>query len=189
MTVLGFPGSVGQGVTPYPDDDPVEKALPALALPPELGIFLDMPSFRQDLRTQPALRNARCWQLARRQRMDVLGINRPWSGEAKLVRVAETASWAELRSLNQTERITARVIERGALGGLEQSGPLPDVFVLGQWLLYRLVSDEAGIPVGVVRYSDPDLIRVWTGVLRRLYRHGEQVSAYLDRHVLRGESV
>lgn len=178
MTVLG----VGPVVTSHPDDDLFGEALPALALPPELGVFLDMPSFRQDLHTQPTLRDARCWHLARRQRTDVLGINRPWGRDTRLVRVAETATWTELRSLRQAEQVTTRVIECSSLGNLERSGPLPDVFVLGQWLLYRFVT-EGGIPVGVVRYSDPDLVRVWTSVLRRLHRHGEPVNTYLDWHV------
>ncbi|GHF63234.1 hypothetical protein GCM10018790_46340 [Kitasatospora xanthocidica] len=81
------------------------------------------------------------------------------------------------------ERI--RILDAGALvdSGAEEFGPLPEIVILGGRTAYQVLYSETGIPVGAVRYTDPDLVRRWEDYIKDLHEAGEDVLSYFDREV------
>ncbi|MFE3603105.1 DUF6879 family protein [Streptomyces sp. NPDC059142] len=91
----------------------------------------------------------------------------------------------ELNSLRvQAEcGLPIRVVGGGALKALEAAAPLPEIVVLGGRVLYEVVYTEAGVLDGGIRFADPGLIGRWEGFIKELYEDGEDIIAYVDRHV------
>jgi hypothetical protein len=105
------------------------------------------------------------------------------------VRVAEKPLTAylqwELHSLRMRaeygERI--RVVPAEQLAGAEEFGLLPELVVLGGRTLYQVLYGETGIPIGAIRFTDPDIVDRWQTYLKDVYETGEDVHAYFDREV------
>lgn len=76
-----------------------------------------------------------------------------------------------------------RIICPGDVATLEAADPLPEVVVLGDRVLYRVVYTAAGALDGAVRFSDPELIRGWGDFIEGLYESGEDVLPYFARCV------
>jgi hypothetical protein len=91
----------------------------------------------------------------------------------------------ELHSLRMRaecgERV--RVVRAEDLTSAEESGPLPEVVILGGSTLYQVLYAETGIPIGAVRYTDPELVDRWEIYIKDLYEAGEDVRAYVEREV------
>ncbi|WP_333493574.1 ATP-binding protein [Kitasatospora cathayae] len=81
------------------------------------------------------------------------------------------------------ERIRIVGAEALADSGDEEFGPLPEIVILGGRTLYQVLYSETGVPVGAVRYTDPDLVLRWEDYIKDLYRTGEDVPTYFDREV------
>ncbi|WP_329569879.1 DUF6879 family protein [Kitasatospora sp. NBC_01266] len=76
-----------------------------------------------------------------------------------------------------------RVVHADKLGALEESRPLPEIVVLGSQLLYEVRYSTDGTLEGGVRYLDRELAQEWGNFISELYGDGEDVVAYVDRHV------
>jgi hypothetical protein len=76
-----------------------------------------------------------------------------------------------------------RVVDAGALRGLEGDERLPEVVVLGGRTLYEVRHTEAGAPCGAVRFTDAGLVERWVRFIQQLYVSGEDVIAYVERRV------
>ncbi|MFD4657206.1 DUF6879 family protein [Kitasatospora sp. NPDC058444] len=79
------------------------------------------------------------------------------------------------------ERI--RIVGAAMLADSEEFDQLPEIVILGGRTLYQVRYSEKGIPVGAVRYTDPDLVRRWENYITDLHGAGEDVLAYVDREV------
>ncbi|WP_103529664.1 DUF6879 family protein [Streptomyces sp. SM12] len=105
------------------------------------------------------------------------------------VRVVEQPLTPYLQWEMQAFRVQAaageqiRVITPAALAGLEPEGPLPEVVVLGDRVLYEVVYTERGALDGAVRHVDPELIACWSGFVEELYAAGEDLLVWFGREV------
>ncbi|MGW4379099.1 DUF6879 family protein [Kitasatospora sp. NPDC004531] len=89
----------------------------------------------------------------------------------------------ELYSLRMRAECGERIRIVHAEDLAEDSGPLPEVVVLGGRTLYRVLYTEAGAPDGAIRWTDPELVAVWEGFIRSLYRRGEDVASWFAREM------
>ncbi|RKN05203.1 DUF6879 family protein [Streptomyces radicis] len=91
----------------------------------------------------------------------------------------------ELRSLAVQAECGAaiRVVPGGRVARFEESGPLPEVVVLGGETLYHVLYTPTGSLDGAIRIDDSAVVSSWTALIRGLYGDGEDVTAYVDRHV------
>lgn len=76
-----------------------------------------------------------------------------------------------------------RVIAVEEVSAAKNSGPLPEVVVLGGRTLYRVLYDGSGAPNGAVRYTGPEIVGRWEQYLQKLYTAGEDVRSYFSREV------
>lgn len=91
----------------------------------------------------------------------------------------------ELHSLRQQavygQRV--RVLPVEAVAAEEAEGQLPELVLLDDRTLYRVLYSDAGVPDGAVRWTDPAIIDPWGSYLRAAYAAGEDVLSYFDRAV------
>ncbi|MFF2542730.1 DUF6879 family protein [Kitasatospora sp. NPDC058063] len=105
------------------------------------------------------------------------------------VRVVELPLTPYLRWELHSLRIRAEcgerihIVDATTLAASEESGQLPEIVILGGRTLYQVRYSETGIPVGAIRYTDPDLVRRWESYITDLHRAGEDVLVYFDREV------
>lgn len=105
------------------------------------------------------------------------------------VRVVEKPLTAYLQWELHSLRIRAECGERisivnaEALADSEEFGPLPEIVILGGRTLYQVLYSATGIPIGAIRYTDPDLVLRWESYIEDLHRTGEDVLTYFDREV------
>lgn len=76
-----------------------------------------------------------------------------------------------------------RVLPAAAVAASETERPLPELTLLDNTTLYRVVYTEAGRPDGAVRYIDTETVRCWVGYLRDAYAAAEDIQSYFDRVV------
>ncbi|MFI0775146.1 DUF6879 family protein [Streptomyces sp. NPDC021212] len=105
------------------------------------------------------------------------------------VRVVETpltpyVQW-ELHSQRQRaehgQRI--RIVSAAQVAASENTGPLPEVVVLGGQALFQVLYTDEGVANGAIRYTDRDLVERWENYIKALYTAGEDVIPYFDREV------
>ncbi|MDH6710502.1 tetratricopeptide (TPR) repeat protein [Kitasatospora sp. MAA19] len=107
------------------------------------------------------------------------------------VRVVEKPLTAYLQWELHSLRIRAECGERisivnaEALADSEEFGPLPEIVILGGRTLYQVLYSATGIPIGAIRYTDPDIVLRWENYIEDLHRTGEDVLTYFDREVAR----
>ncbi|RBM04488.1 DUF6879 family protein [Streptomyces sp. PT12] len=91
----------------------------------------------------------------------------------------------ELRSLAVQAECGAavRVVPAERVRRFEESGPLPEVVVLGGETLYHVLYTAEGVANGAIRIDDGAVVSSWTALIRDLYADGEDVTAYVDRCV------
>ncbi|WP_371791614.1 hypothetical protein OG285_18645 [Streptomyces sp. NBC_01471] len=91
----------------------------------------------------------------------------------------------ELHSLRQRaqygERV--RVVSAETVAPYEARERLPELTILDERTLYRVLYTEAGVPEGAVRYTDPIVVSDWVTYLRGLHAAGEDVASYVEREV------
>ncbi|MFW5420899.1 hypothetical protein J0910_30215 [Nocardiopsis sp. CNT-189] len=76
-----------------------------------------------------------------------------------------------------------RVLGHEAVLPLEPAGPLPEAVVLGGRILYQVVYSDEGLSDGAIRFTDPEIVQRWEGLIGELYSSGEDVVSYTDRHM------
>ena len=65
----------------------------------------------------------------------------------------------------------------------EVGGPLPELVVLGGRVRYEVVYNDAGVPDGAVRFTDPAVVEGWERYVKRLHDAGEGIQSYYARCV------
>ncbi|MFS7873080.1 DUF6879 family protein, partial [Streptomyces asiaticus] len=76
-----------------------------------------------------------------------------------------------------------RIVPAEQVAASEDTGPLPEVVVLGGHTLFQVLYTEAGVANGAIRYTDRDLVERWENYIKALYAVGEEVISYFDREV------
>ena len=76
-----------------------------------------------------------------------------------------------------------RVVTAESVAASENHGILPELTILDECTLYRVLYTDAGVPDGAVRFTDPDVVRPWVTFVRHAYAVGEDVTSYFDRVV------
>jgi hypothetical protein len=91
----------------------------------------------------------------------------------------------ELHSLRQQALFgqRVRVVLSGEVAAAEAAGPLPELVVLDDRTLYRVLYSAAGVARGAVRWTDPGIVRPWAAYIRGVYALGEDVLTYFERVV------
>jgi hypothetical protein len=86
----------------------------------------------------------------------------------------------EMHSLRQRARYgeKIRVLPAAAVRALETDGLLPELTILGERTLYRVLYTEAGATYGAIRYTDPDVVGRWVAGLKELYATAEDLVPY-----------
>ncbi|MFF7360303.1 DUF6879 family protein [Streptomyces sp. NPDC008125] len=78
---------------------------------------------------------------------------------------------------------SVRVLPASAVTAAEAGSPLPELVLLDESTLYRVLYSDDGRPDGAVRFVDSSTVRNWTEYLRELYGAAEDVQEYFDRVV------
>ncbi|RXS68348.1 hypothetical protein EST92_26795 [Streptomyces sp. TM32] len=76
-----------------------------------------------------------------------------------------------------------RVVGPAQVAAFEAGGPLPEVVVVGDQVLYQVLYTEAGSLDGAIRFLEPGLVRRWGDFIRTLYETGEDVLPFFARSV------
>lgn len=76
-----------------------------------------------------------------------------------------------------------RVLPAPAVAAAETNGILPELTILDNRTLYRVMYTDAGQPDGAIRYTDPDVVLPWADYLRDAYAVAEDVQSYYEREV------
>ncbi|SHK79180.1 DUF6879 family protein [Actinacidiphila paucisporea] len=91
----------------------------------------------------------------------------------------------ELHSLRQQAQFghLVRVVPADVLAPAESDTPLPELVVLDDRTLYRVLYSPNGAPAGAMRWTDPSVVKPWASYIRGAYALGEDVLTYFDRVV------
>ncbi|WP_066944596.1 DUF6879 family protein [Streptomyces lushanensis] len=91
----------------------------------------------------------------------------------------------ELHSLRQRAECDERIrtVDAEMVAASESEKILPELVVLGGHTLYEVLYTESGESCGAVRHTAPDVVGIWEGYIKELYRAGEDVETYFAREV------
>ncbi|MBD0738635.1 DUF6879 family protein [Streptomyces sp. CBMA29] len=78
-----------------------------------------------------------------------------------------------------------RVVQAGVFAAAETDRLLPELTILDDRTLYRVMYTEAGVAEGAVRFTDSAIVEPWVSFIRDAYAVGEDVTLYFDRVVAR----
>lgn len=91
----------------------------------------------------------------------------------------------ELHSLRQRalygDRV--RVLPAVSVAASEEGALLPELTILDEVTLYRVLYTATGEADGAIRYTDPGIVGRWTAYLKELYAVAEDIASYFDRVV------
>lgn len=76
-----------------------------------------------------------------------------------------------------------RVVGPERVAPLEASGPLPEIYTLGEAVMYEAVYDETGTLEAARKFTDRDLILRCQRLIADLYAVGEPLADYFERSV------
>jgi hypothetical protein len=76
-----------------------------------------------------------------------------------------------------------RVLPAEAVAAAETDGILPELTLLDDEVLYRVLYTDAGVPDGALRFTDPGIVGAWGAYLRDAYAAAEDIASYFDRAV------
>lgn len=76
-----------------------------------------------------------------------------------------------------------RVLDAGEIAELEHSGPLPEVVILGNAVMYAVIYDEELKGAGARRFTDPEQIATTLAEFESLYSKGEDFSLFFEREI------
>jgi hypothetical protein len=76
-----------------------------------------------------------------------------------------------------------RVIDASGVAEFETDGPLPEIYTLGDAVMYQAIYDESGVLAYALKYTDAELVGRSRDFIRRLYERGEPIGGYFEREV------
>lgn len=76
-----------------------------------------------------------------------------------------------------------RVLPADDIGGTPHGLSLPEVVILDEKTLYRVLYTDAGITHGAVRFTDPEIVTSWVAWIRQAYGAAEDIRTYFARAV------
>jgi hypothetical protein len=76
-----------------------------------------------------------------------------------------------------------RILRDTAVAGLEDQGPLPDIYTMDSTVMYQAVYDDHGVLEYALRYTDPSLVSDCRDFIATLYARGEPISAFFQREI------
>jgi hypothetical protein len=76
-----------------------------------------------------------------------------------------------------------RVLSASAVAGLEDQGPLPEIYTMDTDLMYQAIYDERGVLEYTLRYADRTLVGRCRDFIADLYRRGEPIAAFFKREI------
>jgi hypothetical protein len=76
-----------------------------------------------------------------------------------------------------------RVLSAERVRDRERAGPLPEVVILGDNVLFEVRYDDTGTAEGAKRIDDPDVIRVCAAEIAELWAQGEPLLDYFAREI------
>lgn len=76
-----------------------------------------------------------------------------------------------------------RVLPASDVAGLEDRGPLPEIYTMDTTVMYEAVYDANGVLEAANRYTDPDLVSRCRDFISGLYERGEPVAGFFRREV------
>ncbi|WP_283133259.1 DUF6879 family protein [Rhizohabitans arisaemae] len=79
------------------------------------------------------------------------------------------------------ERI--RVVGAEEIRSLDADEQAPEIVVLGNRVMYRVLYDEDGVSAGAIRFTDQDLITWWRETISGLYEVGEDLDTFFEREI------
>jgi hypothetical protein len=76
-----------------------------------------------------------------------------------------------------------RVTAGSKVAALEADGQLPEIYTLGNRVMYQAIYDEYGVLERVLKYTDGELITRSRAFIRRLYDSGEPIRSFFEREI------
>jgi hypothetical protein len=76
-----------------------------------------------------------------------------------------------------------RVIDRSKVAEFEIDEPLPEIYTLGDTVMYQAIYDRSGVLAFALKYTDTELIKRSRDFIRRLYERGEPIGSFFRREV------
>ncbi len=76
-----------------------------------------------------------------------------------------------------------RVLLDSQVAGLEDQGPLPEIYTMDDAVMYEAVYDANGVLECALRYTDPELVGRCRGFISGLYERGEPIAGFFRREV------
>lgn len=81
------------------------------------------------------------------------------------------------------EGFPLRVLDSGRVADRERFGPFPDLVLLGERVLYHVVQEPDGTPIGAWRIDDPDGIAAVRVAMASLFAEAEPVLEFFHREI------
>jgi hypothetical protein len=78
-----------------------------------------------------------------------------------------------------------RILQAGAVAGIEDQGPLPDIYTMDRDVMYQAVYDEHGVLECALRYTGRALVARCRDFIAELYARGEPISSFFGREIAR----
>lgn len=76
-----------------------------------------------------------------------------------------------------------KVIDARTIADVEKNGPVPEVVILGDVVMYEVVYDEDGNAAGANRFADPGLIAETSAGFNVLYEQAEPFAEFFGREI------
>ncbi|MFI6691847.1 DUF6879 family protein [Streptomyces sp. NPDC050433] len=92
----------------------------------------------------------------------------------------------EMHSLVQDGELNSsrvRIVTADQVAEAEKKQQLPEIVVLGGHTLYNVIYSDTGVPMGSIRFTDPEHVNSWERYFRSLYEIGEDISSYFAREI------
>ncbi|HEY3682597.1 MAG TPA: hypothetical protein VGL93_06135 [Streptosporangiaceae bacterium] len=109
--------------------------------------------------------------------------------ESRRVRIVEKPITAYIQWEMQYFRLLAeagesiRVVDADQVRRWESAGPVPEMVVLGDRVLFEVVYDAAGTATGARRVDDPAVIRAAAAEIEELHAGGESLLEFYRREI------
>ncbi|MDX3854443.1 DUF6879 family protein [Streptomyces sp. AK02-01A] len=84
-------------------------------------------------------------------------------------------------SAEHGERV--RILPAEAVATAENDGPLPELTIQDDKVLFHVLYTDTGVPDGAIRFTDPAVVEPWTAYLRATYAAAEDIATYFERAV------
>jgi len=76
-----------------------------------------------------------------------------------------------------------RTIDASRVAELEADSPLPEIYTIGDDLMYEANYDEHGVLASATKYTDSSFVRECRDLITMLYDRGEPLASFFEREV------